>query len=190
MLILKFDDLFGIKSDQKLDVNRKLILKMISKGIDTQIIFHNSILNYACVTKDDIFAKELINMGCDINVCDVDGCSPLIWSVYKSMNDITKLLLEKDADLDAVDKTHGGLTALMYACKNKNSEIAKHIIDKYNSKSQYHYLNAKNHYGETFEYYVNENVLVDVINQISDTHNMINKKVNKQFFVDEKKRKK
>lgn len=94
-------------------------------------------------------AKELINAGCNVDLANINGITPLMAFAYSGSEQeegIASLLIENNADCAATDKHNN--TALMCAARNKNmlsgKKIVEHILyaDKYT-------INNKNDQGET-----------------------------------------
>ena len=75
-------------------------------------------------------AKELINVGADLNMKDdMMGYTPLIFAVTEENNEMVELLLSKGADINLPDNRMG-YTPLMWALNSNKEELAKFLIDK------------------------------------------------------------
>ena len=73
--------------------------------------------------------KLLIREGADVNLCDSDGVSPLMFACENEEGvDTIKLLIENGADVNALQ--NDGCTALMIACSNQSSDNAQLLINK------------------------------------------------------------
>lgn len=79
--------------------------------------FNDGQMNYC-------FAVELVEGGCNINLSDLNGVTPLMLICQMSdETDFQVSLLEAGADLDAVDKN--GNTPLHYTARNKSYNIRR-----------------------------------------------------------------
>jgi ankyrin repeat protein len=86
-------------------------------------------LLYAIIQNNIPLAMLLLENGADPNFT-VDGellPPPLIMSAIHECTEITKLLIEYDANIDICDKF--GRTALIYAAKNNNIEMTKLLFE-------------------------------------------------------------
>lgn len=79
----------------------------------------------ACYRGNTEVAAYLINNGADLNYNNEMG-TPLLAAVVKNNVAIVKLLLEKNANIEAKDAN--GTTALIYAAMFKNHEICQLLI--------------------------------------------------------------
>jgi len=71
----------------------------------------------------EVIAETLINAGCDINVADNDGRTPLIYAVIYQQLAAVKMLLKRGANINAKD--HNGESALDWANKIGNEETIR-----------------------------------------------------------------
>jgi ankyrin repeat protein len=75
--------------------------------------------------------KKIFNKpGFNVNVKDKDGNTPLIIASREGHTDIVKVLLDKGADIDVVDKSSIGTTALIIALKGSHTDIAELLVEK------------------------------------------------------------
>ncbi|KAI8954389.1 hypothetical protein F4801DRAFT_575466 [Xylaria longipes] len=74
---------------------------------------------------------QMLSSTTDINIdyrdCEFEGTC-LLWATKHENEPVVKLLLEKNADVDAITRT--GRTALALAAENGNGEIAGYLIEK------------------------------------------------------------
>lgn len=108
---------------------------MIEKGYDvnTNLKPSNiSVLMYCCYRKKFEIAKLFIKKGANVNYAiqsgNLKGTTPLITCAMFGSLDLTKLLVEKGADLNAADDK--GDTPIIAALGCKYPEIARYLIEK------------------------------------------------------------
>ncbi|HBE04783.1 MAG TPA: hypothetical protein DC049_20235 [Spirochaetia bacterium] len=118
-------DIIKLLVEKKADVNAQ----------DTAI--GNTILMDAIIMKTDskkskseilAIVKILVAGKADLNLCGIDGSSPLLRAVEKGHAEIADILIENGADLEK--KGSMGQTALMFAISHKQFDIAKVLINK------------------------------------------------------------
>ncbi len=103
-------------ADQTTVVSAELVEKYSRKLIDASI---------SCDIEE---VKRLLEKGANVNKLEKDtNRTALIIAVDHNRNDIVKLLLQKNADVNHKDVT--GRTALMYAIENNNTEIVKLLLN-------------------------------------------------------------
>lgn len=74
------------------------------------------------------FVNALVDGGCDVNLADLDGVTPLMLvSRFGDENDLQISILEAGADLNAADRN--GDTALCYAARNRSDNAAKEMAE-------------------------------------------------------------
>jgi hypothetical protein len=71
----------------------------------------------------DLIKQPLVN----INYATATGVTPLMLACFKGFDTVVTALLEKGADINAVDKD--GTTALIYACRASEAKIAMALLD-------------------------------------------------------------
>ena len=109
----------------------------------------------ACLRKEGGDAENLINKGVDLDCATPEGISPLmVASMYEELDDIAKLLIEKKASLNLVDKK--GSSALMHACLARRNATAIALI---NAGAD---LTLKDNEDKTVFYYTSTELLKDV----------------------------
>lgn len=79
-------------------------------------------------------ATKLINEGAGINQIDEDGYSSLHWSIIKGQLTITKLLVEKGADIKL--KTNKGLNAIELAIYTGRENTVRFLCSFYKGKER------------------------------------------------------
>ena len=76
-------------------------------------------------------ALELINAGCDVNIANLDGITPLMAIANENYEDVaekvTLALLENNAEVNVTDKY--GNTPLMHIAQNRKQNLAKALIE-------------------------------------------------------------
>ena len=70
--------------------------------------------------------KALLAAGASINIKTTDGQTPLILATRNSKNDFTAMLIEKGADVNAVDNEQH--SALYYASEAGFTEIVEQLL--------------------------------------------------------------
>ena len=63
----------------------------------------------------------LVKKGANVNLCDEEGKTPLMWASWAGRTEIVEFLIKNGADISAEDKF--GETALFKASRNKNPNI-------------------------------------------------------------------
>lgn len=76
-------------------------------------------LQWAVSRENEEIAKYLISKGANVNICDHNGYAPIFLAIIKNNFDLTKLLIDKDADLDykvpSKNEDYGGFSAIHFA---------------------------------------------------------------------------
>ncbi len=88
----------------------------------------NAILFMAARSGNAEGIEAALMIGADVNAQDEDGRTPLMNACYDGFLDVVKLLLDREADLNV--KSDADFTALDYACKNDQTEIATVLSEK------------------------------------------------------------
>jgi L-ascorbate metabolism protein UlaG (beta-lactamase superfamily) len=135
---------------------------------------YNDCIGDACISMDGSALHQAVKMG----VTDIAGLlldkgasvdhtdlrynrTPLHWASIKGYTDVVKLLLEKNADPEIMDSANN--TALYYASKYSNSDIASLLKDKKAKKvklsklDKEDYLDKKIKTGEAAIWYLGHN---------------------------------
>jgi len=84
-------------------------------------------LMIACYRGQTAAAKELVNLGANINQVSNEGTA-LLAAVYQNNTDLALFLIKKKATLNA--QGPDGNSALMYAVMNQNASIVKALVKK------------------------------------------------------------
>ena len=71
-------------------------------------------------------ARELIYCGADVNAKDKDGLTPLFWTVSRMDMEVTKLLIDNDADVNVTNKN--GNTLLSLAMASGRSPLIRYLL--------------------------------------------------------------
>jgi ankyrin repeat protein len=71
-------------------------------------------LAFAVVCGLEPLARHVLDFGADVELADDQGRTPLCVACDKRMMEVVKLLVDRDADVNA--QTTGGQTALICAC--------------------------------------------------------------------------
>ena len=115
------------------DKTGNIVNELINMGVDLNIQSCNkyTALMSACKNGNLKNVKHLVYSGCDLNICDNCGFSPLKRSVYTLRNTgnlekIVRVLVDAGADLDK--QCNEGYTALMTACSTNKYKIAVILI--------------------------------------------------------------
>ena len=119
--------------------NLEIVKMLIEKGADANMtyevetqdgkIFPISPLIEALEMENSDIVLFLIVQGCaNVNVKNYKGANPLHISVYNSMEDIVKKLLESDVSINAKDDE--GATPLIIAAQEGDSKILKKLLQK------------------------------------------------------------
>lgn len=85
-------------------------------------------LLFAIKNKREEMALALIKMGADIDFCDKNGKTILMWTSESGMKDLVRLLLEQNVDINAVENVEQS-TALHLACQNDQLEVVEILIN-------------------------------------------------------------
>jgi ankyrin repeat protein len=127
---------------------------LIEKGADVNATDKgkHTPLTRACNMHDlDLtLIQHLIDKGADVNWQGTNGNTPLHWAVYTGGLQLTKLLIDNGADVNAYDKYNGPVvsssingTILQIAINNGKEEVAVYLVG--NGAS----INKKDYYGNT-----------------------------------------
>lgn len=73
--------------------------------------------------------KEQIDRGVDVNICNIDGRTALIYAAWKGHVEVAKLLLIKGASVNYQCRSHPNYTALMCAVFSGHHEMVKLLLD-------------------------------------------------------------
>ena len=73
--------------------------------------------------------KNLLRAKVDINALNAEGLSSLHWAVINGNIEVTKLLIEKGANIEIKDSGCGS-SPLLFACQNGRTKIVKFLIEK------------------------------------------------------------
>lgn len=112
---LKNDELNTVRDIYKItDVNQEV-------GLDNETLLHAAILY-----KQNLFAKELIKRGANINALTSTGITPLMSAALANNVSLLKKLMVAGADVNAV--AEDGNTALTVGAMNKNVEIVENLL--------------------------------------------------------------
>ena len=135
----EFGDTLLHKSVKYKNIN--FIKYLLENGINVNIIdsYGFNALCYDSVNPE-IF-EILIDYNIDINMCDEDGITPLIYHTSCLNIEIVKLLLNADAKIN--HKTNSGNTALMISLSNNDMDVIKLLL--MNNAD----VNIQNNKGET-----------------------------------------
>ncbi len=134
---------YNEKDDQELLECLKEKVEEGTTGKDIDALRYSG-FPFLCLAIDQGYletAKYLINLGCDINLQDEDGWTPLMYASFCNYIDIVTLLLSKNVDVNV--KNNYGKTALIFACKS-NYPVIVELLLKYGADS-----NIKNSDGRT-----------------------------------------
>jgi ankyrin repeat protein len=86
-------------------------------------------LAVCCKDVDISFIENLIQKGADVNYKDTsDGLTSLHYAISCGSDDVTRVLIEKGADVNAI--ADDGTTPLILAAKNDSVFIAKLLLEK------------------------------------------------------------
>lgn len=93
--------------------------------------------------KGDVYeVKKLLNQGLEVDTkLECDQSTLLMEAVSNEDLDMVKLLVERGADINAVNDNLAGWTPLMFAVNEGNLEIVEYLIDKgadINHETEYH----------------------------------------------------
>ena len=126
---------FWQKNDNSLC--RKLLKLLWSGGMDKDSRINgnaDTALTLSCRKSynegqmDYHFAVALIEGGCDVNIANGDGVTPLMLvSQYSDVTDLQISLMEAGADLNAADRN--GDTPLHYAARNRSDSAAREMAE-------------------------------------------------------------
>lgn len=83
----------------------------------------------------DALASFLLENYTDVNIADLNGCTPLIWAAANGYTPTVQILLEHDADPDSVDIY--GRTALSWAAAGGHISVVQLLLSElYNANPQ------------------------------------------------------
>lgn len=106
----------GMEKDARINDNSDTALTLACRKC-----YHSGQMDYH-------FAVALMEGGCDVNLSDLMGVTPLMLvSRFCEDTDLQVTLLEKGADLDAADQN--GDTVLHYAARNRSDNTAKEMAE-------------------------------------------------------------
>ena len=120
----------------------KLIIRILQTLIDSGLDINqtvdgngNTALNLLCSLDymggiNNSLAEELIHSGCNLNLPNISGCTPLMTFAARgneAEHNIAELLLDNAADYNLTDCYSN--TALIYAAGNNNKMSAKKIVE-------------------------------------------------------------
>ena len=162
----------NIKDEELVEKLKKLVKNGVTaKDIDN-VRYNNEIENdtFLCLVIKKYYIdtfKFLINLGCDVNLKGLYGCTPLMYAVGSSF---VYFLLPYKPDINL--KNAFGLTALMIACK-WNYESTVELLLKNNAdvtikddigKTAYDYAKERKHNSicKMLERYKDERMDIDV----------------------------
>ncbi len=111
------------------DFNFEKIIELIQQGADVNVCddeHSNTPLYWAAWYGEVEFAKQLVELGANVDVGNYDNTTPLIASIQKDMK-VAPILIQAGANLD-VRTSHLGDTALITACRLCSYEIISLLI--------------------------------------------------------------
>ena len=82
----------------------------------------------AILNKDIVLLSQMLNSGCDVNIQDEDGRTPLMEAVIDNNVEIVKLLIHHGADVNQQDFL-GETSALHFAAQNNSSELVGILLE-------------------------------------------------------------
>ena len=103
------------------------ILEKNRKDIDVAEIDRNGSILVAIENKNELVVSELLKIGCEPNVEDNEGHTPLHYATLYRNCKIVKALLENGANVNCQSKD-GLLTPLHYAAEDGDLEIAELLL--------------------------------------------------------------
>ena len=83
----------------------------------------------AVIGNDNPKAVELVHQGADVNKTQPNGWTPLLFALYNRNSELSQLLIEKGADVNAREWRTGN-TALMLAASWGNVPLVQLLIQK------------------------------------------------------------
>jgi len=123
------------------DINTVINLIKSSNDINKQYgQFKMPLLHYSVIESDDGAMRYLIESGANVNSCDHDGCTPLLYACEAANFEMVKYLVDSGANLDASDKYD--YTSLHYAARS-SLDIVKYLLEHGANKDH------QNKYGST-----------------------------------------
>ena len=120
--------------------NTDKAIYLITKGI-TLVSCVFRVFHLAAAHDNIKIMKTLLEMGADINVKDINGCTPLHISIHFQNVDSFIFLIERGADITIKDKT--GMTPLLYAARINDIGMVRYLISKGSNIEEYDYSNRK-----------------------------------------------
>ncbi|MBS7567048.1 ankyrin repeat domain-containing protein [Mucilaginibacter sp. Bleaf8] len=136
-LLTKAVSNFGRGMSRDIKDIREILRTLINQGLDLNAAVNNesdTALNIVCqagylADLNTSLAEELVEAGCDINLPNASGKTPLMSFAERGNENkysIAELLLDNQADTTYADKN--GNTALMYAAANTDKMSGKKIV--------------------------------------------------------------
>ncbi|XP_075237118.1 uncharacterized protein LOC142333640 isoform X2 [Lycorma delicatula] len=108
-----------------------IISVLINNGADVNAIDEHGVTPLICAINNNYeveIINKLINFGADVNKCDLDRVTPLMFAIKNNDNKVTALLINAEADVNAVDMF--GRTILRYAVIYINDEDIINVLIK------------------------------------------------------------
>ncbi len=87
---------------------------------------------FAAVKKNDVESVDfLLKGGVDVDAVNGNGRTALICAARDGHEKVVRLLLERGAEIDAVNRVRGGgFTALMYAARSGNEKVVRLLLER------------------------------------------------------------
>ena len=105
------------------------VLVILCSGANANVVDkndRNTLLLTAAMDGQPLYIHPFVCAGADVNIADVNGSTPLMWSANNGLVECVELLIRKGADVNAANNNND--TALILAAQNDRTECVEKLI--------------------------------------------------------------